>query len=253
MPITPKRMPFFGHIDELRKRLMVLAAVLGTLAIAGYFFATPIYDFLVAPLKGVLSNSPAVTLKLLEGMGIRFKLGLWGALIIGSPVIIYETFAFFLPALKKKERVWFMWTFVAAVVLFLGGATFCYLIILEPSTTWLAGQNGDLFQYIPTGADLITVSMYFLLGFGVAFEVPIAVFYLVYFGVVPYDKLAKNWRVVWVVITIVAAMITPDWSPISMGALALAMIGLFQGTILLLRILLSKRIKAQRLAFAENE
>jgi len=145
-----------------------------------------------------------------------------------------------------------MWTFVAAVVLFLGGAAFCYLIILEPSTTWLAGQNGELFEYIPTGADLITVSMYFLLGFGIAFEVPIVVFYLVYFGVVPYDKLAKNWRIVWVGITIVAAMITPDWSPISMGALSLAMIGLFQGTILLLRILLSKRIKAQRLALGEE-
>lgn len=246
-------MPFLGHIDELRKRLTIIISVLLPCVIAGYFFATPIYNFLVAPLSGILGDEPAVTLKLLEGMGIRFKLGLWGGLMVGSPIIIYELFAFFMPALKEKERKWFTWTFIAAVLLFIGGAAFCYLIILGPSASWLSGQNGDLFQYIPTGADLVQVSMYFLLGFGIAFEVPIVVFYLVYFGVIPYDKLAKNWRVVWVAIVIIAAMITPDWSPVSMGALALAMIGLFQGTLILLRVLLRHKIAAQRAEWDEED
>ncbi|MCL4079309.1 twin-arginine translocase subunit TatC [Coriobacteriia bacterium Es71-Z0120] len=253
MPISPKRMPFMSHLAELRNRLTVVVVVLGVTALAGYFFATPIYKFLVAPLQPVLQGKPAVTLKLLEAMGIRFKLGVWGALVVSSPVIIYEALAFFLPALKPKERVWFIWTFIAAVALFLAGAAFCYFVVLDPSAQWLAKQNGDIFSYLPTGADLVTLAMYFILGFGVAFEVPVLVFYLVYFGVIPYDKLRKNWRVVWVVLATVAAMITPDWSPVTMGLLAIAMIGLFEGTMLLLRALLARKIRSQREAFALDE
>lgn len=246
MPISPKRMPFMGHIAELRKRLVVVFAVVSVLAVSGYFFADEIYTILVAPLQKVLGDNPAVTLKLLEAMGIRFKLGVWGGLIAASPVIIWEALAFFLPALKPKERKWFVWTFIAAVLLFLAGGAFCYFLILEPSAMWLANQNGDIFTYMPTGADLVTVAMYFILGFGVAFEVPVVVFYLVYFQIIPYDKLAKNWRVVWVVLATLAAMITPDWSPVTMGALAAAMIALFQASLLLVRVLLMRKIKAQR-------
>lgn len=253
MPISPKRMPFMGHLAELRSRLTVVVVVLGVTSVAGYFFATPIYTFLIAPLQPVLGDKPAVTLKLLEAMSVRFKLGVWGALVVSSPVIIYEALAFFLPALKPKERAWFLWTFAAAVVLFLGGVAFCYAVVLEPSAQWLAAQNGEIFSYLPTGADLVTLAMYFMLGFGIAFEVPVLVFYLVYFGVIPYDKLRKNWRVVWVVLATVAAMITPDWSPVTMGLLALAMIGLFEGTMLLLRVLLARKIRAQRATFALDE
>ncbi|MCE5204233.1 MAG: twin-arginine translocase subunit TatC [Coriobacteriales bacterium] len=244
--MTPKRMPFMGHIAELRRRLTVTIIVVAVFAVAGYFFADQMYGFLVKPLRTVLGDSPAVTLKLLEAMGIRFKLGLWGGIIAASPVIIWEALAFFLPALKPKERVWFLWTFVAAVVLFLAGAAFCYFLVLEPSAAWLAGQNGEMLRYVPTGADLITVAMYFILGFGAAFEVPVVVFYLVYFEVIPYDKLHKNWRVVWVVLATVAAMITPDWSPVTMGALAAAMIALFEGSMVLVRVMLSRKIKNQR-------
>lgn len=246
-------MPFMGHIAELRKRLVVVFLITGVFAVAGYFFATPIYKFLVAPLQRVLGGEPAVTLRILEAMGIRFKLGLWGGVIAASPVIIWESLAFFLPALKPKERKWFVWTFIAAVVLFLGGAAFCYTLILGPSTQWLAAQNGDIFSYMPTGADLVTVSMYFILGFGAAFEVPVVVFYLVYFQVIPYDKLRKNWRVVWVVLAVAAAMITPDWSPVTMGALAAAMIALFEASMFLVRILLARKIKGQREAFGDDE
>lgn len=242
-----------GHLAELRKRLVVVFIITGVFAVAGYFFATPIYKFLVAPLQNVLGGEPAVTLRILEAMGIRFKLGLWGGVIAASPVIIWQSLAFFLPALKPKERKWFVWTFIAAVVLFLGGAAFCYTLILGPSTQWLAGQNGDIFSYMPTGADLVTVSMYFILGFGIAFEVPVVVFYLVYFQVIPYDKLRKNWRVVWVVLATAAAMITPDWSPVTMGALSAAMIALFEASMFLVRILLARKIKAQRDAFGDDE
>lgn len=246
MPISPKRMPFFGHIEELRRRLFVVVGVLLVTSVGFYFLSSQVYDILVAPVRSVIGHSATFTFDVLEGMLNRFKLGLWAGVVVSSPVIIYEVLAFFLPALKPKERRWFLWTFAAAVVLFIAGVLLCYFMILEPSSAWLVQQNGGTFRLMMRASTFLQFEVWFLVGFGVAFEVPVVVFYLVYFEVVPYAKLHKNWRVVWVVIVIVAAAITPDWSPISMGALSIAMIVLFEASMFLVRGMLRKKIAAQK-------
>jgi sec-independent protein translocase protein TatC len=195
----------------------------------------------------VLGDKGGYTFDLLEAMTNRFRLGMFGALIVGSPVIIYEVLAFFLPALKPKERKWFSWTALAAALLFLVGVAFCYFYILEPSTQWLVDQSGETFDLLLRAQSAMTFAMWFLAGFGMAFEVPVIVFYLVYFNVVPYATLRKNWRTVWVVIVVAASMITPDWNPWSMAALSASMVTLFEASMLLVRIALARKIKTQSL------
>lgn len=244
-------MPFLEHLAELRRRLTVVFIVLFVLTLGLYFFAEPIYRFLLVPVSFMLEDGKAITLSPLEGMTLKFKLALWAAVVIGSPLLIWQAFAFFLPALKPRERRFFVPTFFSAVVLFAAGVAFCYLIILEPSMRWLVDQNGSIFRFLPKGSEVLTVVTFFLMGFGLAFETPIVVFYLVYFGVVSYEKLRENWRVVYVVVAVVAAMVTPDWSPVSMGALAGAMIVLYELSMLLVRVLLARKISRQRLAEEE--
>ncbi|MBN2822443.1 MAG: twin-arginine translocase subunit TatC [Coriobacteriia bacterium] len=252
MPVSPKRMPFMGHMAELRRRLFIVVLVLGALAVGLYFVSDEIYNLLVAPAQNAIGTQGSFTFDVLEGMTNRFRLAVWAALVVGSPVIIYHALSFFVPALKPKERRWFLWTFFAAVVLFAAGVAFCYLLILEPSAQWLVEQNGETFELMLRASSMMQFAMWFMVGFGVAFEVPIVVFYLVYFEVVPYKTLRQNWRTVWVVIIIISAMITPDWSPVSMGALAGAMIGLFEGSMALVRVLLRKKIRAQKLELGED-
>jgi len=247
MPISPKRMPFMSHMNELRKRLTVVIAVVGVLTLVGYYYSDEIYRILIGPMLPVLGDKGGYTFDLLEAMTNRFRLGMFGALIVGSPVIIYEVLAFFLPALKPKERKWFSWTALAAALLFLVGVAFCYFYILEPSTQWLVDQSGETFDLLLRAQSAMTFAMWFLAGFGMAFEVPIIVFYLVYFNVVPYATLRKNWRTVWVVIVVAASMITPDWNPWSMAALSASMVTLFEASMLLVRIALARKIKAQSL------
>lgn len=247
MPISPKRMPFMSHMNELRKRLTVVIAVVGVLSLVGYFYSDEIYRLLIGPMLPVLGDKGGYTFDLLEAMANRFRLGMFGAVIVGSPIIIYEALAFFLPALKPKERRWFGWTAVAAGALFLLGVVFCYFYILAPSTQWLVDQSGETFTLLLKAQSAMTFAMWFLAGFGMAFEVPVVVFYLVYFNVVPYSTLRKNWRTVWVVIVVAASMITPDWNPWSMAALSASMVALFEASMLLVRIMLSRKIKAQRL------
>lgn len=245
MPVTPKRMPFMSHLNELRKRLTVIVAVVGVLTLIGYLFSDRIYLLLVGPMRPVIGDQGSYVFDILEAMSNRFRLGMFGAVVVGSPVILYEALAFFLPALKPKERRWFMWTFVAAVLLFLGGVAFCYFFILEPSTAWLVEQSGETFELLLRAQSAMTFAMWFLAGFGLAFEVPVIVFYLVYFNVVPYATLRKNWRIVWVVIVVIASMITPDWNPWSMAALSASMVGLFEASMLMVRIMLARKIRAQ--------
>lgn len=246
MPIAPKRMPFFGHIAELRRRLTVIIAVLAVAAVALYFFSDPIFNWLIAPVRDALGDRDITSLRVFDPMMVRFKVALWAALVLTSPITIWQTLSFFLPALKPKEQKWFLGTFMAALLLFLGGVAMCYYMILPASFDWLIGQAGSMMDFQAQATDLITVISYFLLGFGVAFQTPVIVFYLTYFGIVPYAKLRQNWRVIWVVIVIAASMITPDWSPVSMGALSAAMIILYEASMLLVRVLMSKRIAAQR-------
>lgn len=252
MPISPKRMPFMSHMNELRKRLTVVIAVVGVLSLVGYFFSDEIYRILIGPMLPVLGDKGGYTFDLLEAMSNRFRLGVFGAVIVGSPVIIYEALAFFLPALKPKERHWFAWTALAAGLLFLLGVAFCYFYILMPSTQWLVDQSGETFTLLLKAQSAMTFAMWFLAGFGMAFEVPVVVFYLVYFNVVPYATLRKNWRTVWVVIVVAASMITPDWNPWSMAALSASMVGLFEASMLLVRIMLSRKIKAERLPASDE-
>jgi sec-independent protein translocase protein TatC len=246
-------MPFLQHLGELRRRLTIVGAVLALAMIALYFFTTPIYLFLMRPVWFVLAGDKPIAIGVLDPMTVRFGLAFWSAIVLSSPVITWQAMAFFLPALRPKERKWAVPTFAAMVILFIMGAVFCYLIILGPSFAWLADQTGGIMKFTPQAGDLLSVVEYFLLGFGIAFQTPVVVFYLVYFGVVPYATLRANWRVVYVTTFILAAAITPDWSPVSMIALAVAMILLYEISLALVRIVLRKRIKAREAELAAEE
>jgi sec-independent protein translocase protein TatC len=251
MPIGPARMPFLKHLDELRKRMFVLVGVLSVAVVALYFFTEPIYGFVVAPVVSILKGAKPIAIGVLDPMTVRFGLAFWSSVVLCSPLIAWELMAFLMPALKPKERKWVIPTFAAMVVLFAGGVVFCYYVILPASFQWLAQQSGGIMTFMPTAGDLLVVVEFFLLGFGIAFQTPVIVFYLVYFGVVPYAKLRSNWRIIYVTVVILASMITPDWSPVSMGALSIAMIVLYELSMLLCRIMLARRIKAQNAAEQE--
>jgi len=253
MPIGPAKMPLLSHLGELRKRLMLVAGVLLVATIVTYFFTEPIYRFVVAPVWPILQGQKPIATGWLQPMMVRFSLSLWSSVVLCSPLIIWQALAFLLPALRPKERKWVVPTFIAMLVLFVAGVAFCYTMILNASFAWLAEQSGDFIRLTPTAEDMLTVVEFFLLGFGLAFQTPVVVFYLVYFGVVPYDTLRANWRVAYVAIVCISAMITPDFSPVAMGALSVAMIVLYEVSLALVRVVLRKRIKAREAAEALEE
>jgi sec-independent protein translocase protein TatC len=240
-------MPFLEHLGELRRRLFIVVVTLLVLTIAGYFFSTWFIDFVLKPVQAALPPKTGfvVNQSPIDAMTLRFKAGFYWALIVGSPIIIWQVMAFFLPALKPKERRYVVPTFIAMVVLFLGGLSFCYFLVLQPAFSWLLGQGVNLGRALPQVATYFDMAMLMLIVFGVAFQLPIIVFYLLIFNIVPYKVLRKNWRVVYLSLLAMAAFGTPDWSPVTNLGLWAALIVLYEGSMALARVVLNRRLKKQ--------
>jgi sec-independent protein translocase protein TatC len=240
-------MPFLEHLDELRRRLAVIAVVVMVGSIGLYYWTPQIFDFFMSPILPLFGDTPLKTFGPFESFTLRFKVSLYATLVLGAPIIIWQVLAFFLPALKQNERKWVMPTFAAMVLLFGAGVYFCHQYVLFTAFEWMVGQGWESVQALPDASKYFQGSILLVMGFGIGFQLPVVVFYLVLFNIVPYAKLRANWRVVYVALMIVASVATPDWSPVTMGLLFAALAALYELSMLLARVLLAKRIAAQRL------
>ncbi len=246
MPITPKRMPFFDHIAELRRRIVVIAVTILVLSMVLYTWGWQIFDFVMAPITPLLHGVKWQIFSPWGTFGLRFQVAFYTSLVVGAPIIIWQVMSFFLPALRDKERRYVIPTFVAAVTLFALGVTFCYTVIMNAGFAWIISQAGASVGVTPNAQLYFEGVILLLIGFGVGFLLPIVVFYLVIFNIVPYAKLRAQWRVVYVALMFVASAATPDWSPWTMGGLFVALAVLYEASMLLARVTLRKRIAAQK-------
>ncbi len=256
MPIGPARMPLMEHLGELRMRLVRIVVVLIVAVCVFYLAAGTMGQFLLLPIADFLPQAEDGTVELsflnaFDPFTVKFKIAFWMAIVATSPIILWQFLAFFLPALKPNERKWFIPTFTAAVALFIFGTVFCYLIILHPAFQWLTGQVAGLGVVEPNAASYIDVIIKFEIGFGIAFELPIVIFYLVIFNIVPYKKLRASWRFVYIGLMVFSAMVTPDANPITMLLMFAALVALYELSLLLARIVLRRRIKKQQEEEAE--
>ena len=248
MPIGPARMPLMEHLGELRMRIVRIVAAL-LIALVVFYTATPsIIQFLLLPIAqsvGIDPTTGAAQLYILdpfEAFATRFLVSFWASVVATSPIILWQIIAFFLPALRPKERRWFMPTFAAAVVLFIFGTIFCYLVILNPAFGWLVDQASGVGLVQARLSTYIDIIIKFELGF----ELPILIFYLVIFNIVSYKKLRRSWRYVYVGLMVFSAIVTPDANPVTMFLMFAALLVLYEASLFVARIVLMRRIKQQQ-------
>ena len=229
MPIGPARMPLFDHLGELRRRLtIIVVSVLATAVII--YFATPtLIEFMLDPLRDILGDDAKLqVITVLGGFTIRFKVAFFFGMIICTPIIIWELMAFFLPALKEKERKWVIPTVAALVILFFLGMIFCYFVIEKAAFGWLIQQTNDFASAIYNAEDYLDIFMKLEIGFGIAFEIPLVIFYLSILHIVPYATFRAQWRYIYVGLMTLSGIVTPDASPVTMLLMFAALIGLYE-------------------------
>ena len=241
MPIGPARMPLFDHLGELRRRLTIVVVSVFAAAIVLYFATPVVLDILEDPIRSFVPDGKFYITTTLGGFGLRFSLAIKMAVVMCTPMIIWQILAFFLPALRPNERKWVVPTVLVATALFFIGAIFCYFIIIPAGFEWLIGETSGIATALPDLEDYINIEILLMIGFGISFELPIAVFYLAVFQIVPYAKFRSAWRYIYVGMLVVAASITPDASPITLMLMYAAMLSLYEISLMVTRIVVMAR------------
>jgi sec-independent protein translocase protein TatC len=208
------RMSFFDHLVDLRKRLINSAIAIAIGAGIGLALSKHFIAFIAQPMQVALRNnhmedrlyftSPA------GYMGLVINLGLYLGVVLAMPFVLYQIWLFVAPGLYKHERNAVAGFIFSSMVLFLAGIAFGYYVML-PQTL------GFLIRFATDGPvkPLISINEYFdlilivLVGLGVIFELPVLIFILSLFGIVTPKFLLKNFRYAMLIITVVAAVVTP--------------------------------------------
>ena len=254
MPIGPARMPLLDHLGELRRRITIILVCLLIAVFALYLVAPQMTDFLLQPAKKYLPNDGAVYVTTsLGGFSNKFYVSMFCSFIVCSPIIFWEILAFFLPALKPNERKYVLPTFGIAVLLFVIGIVFGYCYCLGAAFNWLTSEGASIGVVLPDATDYLKFTMTLLVAFGVAFELPLVVFYLILFNIVPYKKMRHNWRYIYTGLLVLSAVVTPDASPITLGFMFAAMVALYEISLICARVALRRKIQRNAEKEAEEE
>ncbi|MEE4195373.1 MAG: twin-arginine translocase subunit TatC [Anaerolineae bacterium] len=219
------------HLDELRKR--VTAAFIGVVlcVVASFIFAQQILGVLADPAGGL---DALQAIRVAETMQAFMRISLISGLIIAFPWVLFQVLAFLWPGLEKNERRWVVIGLPAATLLFLGGVTFTYFVMLPTAIPMLLTFLGV--QTVPTVSDYINFVTAMMFYVGLSFLSPLIAFILAKLQILYWKDLAKHWRIAIVAIAVAAAVITPTGDPINMGLLMLPLTLLYGLSIFLARL-----------------
>ena len=206
-------MTLLEHLKELRNRVIVcaIALIIGTMV--SFLFWETVLGWLLAPARVEHPGFKPNVFSPTESIGVIFKIGLYGGLIIASPVWIYEAFAFVVPGLTPRERKMILPALAGTVLFLLGGMAFAYWVILPASLNFLLDIGGDQFNPLIGVNEYINFASRIIFWVGVAFEMPMVLALAARLGLVRAGQLLHFWRYAVVIIFVIAAVITPTPDP----------------------------------------
>jgi len=224
-----------GHLEELRKRIIISLVALFVGMIICFIFKGFLLDLLIGP----LGDKKLITLSPTESFMTVFKVAGYAGMIIASPVIIFQIWAFVAPGLRSKEkRVIYFATFFTSI-LFLAGVAFAWIIVLPRTLDFLLHYEENAFNQEVQSSQYFTFVSMFLLGFGVIFETPAMILTLVRMGVVDTKMLRKKRKYAILAGTVASAALTPGQDLFSMLAMAIPFVLLFEISLVLCRFIKS--------------
>jgi sec-independent protein translocase protein TatC len=201
-------------------------------------FADQLRTVLEAPFHTAAPDSSFQAFEAAEEFGVLMRIALFGGVILASPVILYQIWAFINPALTKRERNWAFPVVTALVVLFIGGVFFGYWT-LPRGLAFLLGIFEDVTNDLRIGSYYSFVLRY-LAAFGLAFLYPVFLFAAAAAGVVTAPQLARGRRWAVLIIVIAAALITPSGDAFTLIVLSVPLYVMYEATYWLIRLVLKK-------------
>ncbi len=204
-------MPLTSHLYELRRRLIISVIAILVGFIVSYAFSEPLFQLLAAPLVEVLpeGTTSLVFIGIIEPFFTYLKVAVVAGIVLASPVILYQVWAFAAPALYKGERRWFLPIVLISTLFFLLGLIFAYKVVFPFGFKYLMGfANAELRPELSI-ALYFSVAIKLLLAFGIVFEIPFFMTILARIGVTNAAFFSHYRRYAIVIAVVLSALLTP--------------------------------------------
>src|SRR6266487_2101921 len=212
------RSSFWDHIEELRMHLLRMVIGLAIGVGISFYFTPPLMEYLARPVGGL---SKLIAIQPTEEIGVFMRVALLGGIAIMLPYLAFEIWLFAAPGLTAREKKNTLLGIPLATILFLCGMAFTFYVLLPSAIPFLGNftaitqdwRAGDYFGFV-TGL-MIWIDIFF--------EFPLVIYILTSIGLVKPAVLAKQWRIAIVIISIIAAAVTPTVDPVNMGLVMIPM------------------------------
>ncbi|MBI5286461.1 MAG: twin-arginine translocase subunit TatC [Deltaproteobacteria bacterium] len=237
-----ERVPFTSHLVELRNRLIVCLVAIGIGFSISYYFYKDIFDLLARPLvQAMPPGSTLVYTGIVEAFFTYLKVSLLAGVILASPVIIYEIWAFITPGLYEHERPWIIPVVFFSTLFFASGVVFGYYVVFPVAFEYFLSFATDTIRPLPSMREYFSFVIRFLLAFGLVFELPVFIFFLARFGIVDAHMLSAYRKYSVLLIFIAAAILTPTPDIISQFLMAGPMLVLYEVGVIVARVFGKKK------------
>jgi sec-independent protein translocase protein TatC len=213
------------HFRELRNRLLISCIAIAVLSTVGWYFYQDIVDVIAAPVQAVAEErgDELVALRfqnITEPFATQLKVAIFSGILLASPIWLWQIWAFLLPGLRPKEKKVALAYFFVSIPLFLAGAglasyTFPRLVAI------LLGFTPEGVGNLPGMAEFLSLVLFFMLAFGLAFLLPVVLVALNQIGVLSARNMLRSWRITLFLILVFSAFMTPDpsaWTMLAMAA-----------------------------------
>ncbi|HEY7257257.1 MAG TPA: twin-arginine translocase subunit TatC [Solirubrobacterales bacterium] len=221
------------HLDELRHRLIVSLAVFGVALALCFWQSSTLLDIASSPLPA--QHQRLLTFGVTEPFTTTVTVAAYGAIVLAMPVLLYQLYAYILPAFSDAERRTLLPLLILAPILFLAGVAFAYFVVMPPAVRFLLGVNESQFEIQVRARDYYSFFSTTMLAGGLIFELPLAIIAVTRLGIVSVSQLSSNRRYAYLLISILAAAL-PGVDPVSMLLEMVPLLVLFELSILLARI-----------------
>lgn len=242
-----KEMPLMGHLGELRRRLTYVAMVVVVCVIGAFIGKKYVFAVLLRPLESTHVNE-LTTLGVTEAFMNVLKVSIYAGLIISLPFIMYQFWAFVMPALYENEKKSTIPYVACTTFLFLAGVAFGYFIVLPVGLNFMIGYGGDLFNQLLQADRYVNFVSMFLLAFGVVFELPLVMMLLAWAGIINHTRMREVRKYAVLTMAVVAMVFTPSQDPVSMLLMLGPLVVLYEIGIRLAKLTAKRKARRDKLA-----
>lgn len=223
-----ERVPLTGHLEELRTRVLVSVAAFGV-ALGLCFWQN---HLILAAVNVPLDGKRLLTLGVAEPFTTTLTLSAYAALLLALPVVLYQAYAFVMPAFGPGERRVALPLMSMVPVLFVAGAAFAFFVVVPAALQFLLHFNADQFQTQLRAKEYYSFLSLTMIGCGVVFQVPVGVLALTRLGVTDASALRAKRRYAWLGCAVVAAAL-PGVDPVTMLFEMVPLVALYELSIVL--------------------